>query len=70
MRRNEVERLVILYVKFFRIQSIWEGVVLPKEPTSQVISGLNPELGKLANKLVNKFDLLGRLISVVQCILL
>ena len=43
---------------------------LPKEPISQVLSGSNPELGKLANKPVNKFDLLGRLISVVQCILL
>ena len=43
---------------------------LPKESISQVLSGSNPELGKLANKLVNKFDLLGRLISVVQCILL
>ena len=42
----------------------------PKELISQVLSGSNPELGKLANKLVNKFDLLGRLISVVQCILL
>ena len=33
---------------------------LPKEPTSKFISGLNPESGKLANKLVNKIDLLGR----------
>ena len=37
---------------------------------SQVLSESNPELDKLVNKLVNKFDLLGRLISVVQCILL
>ena len=52
-------------------QRAGEGVMLlPKEPISQVLSGSNPELGKLANKLANKFDLLGRLISVVQCILL
>ena len=42
---------------------------LSKESTSQVLSELNPESGELANKLVNKLDLLGRLISAVQCIL-
>ena len=49
--------------KFSGSGKVW---CLPKESTSQVISGLNPESGKLANKLVNKFDLLSRLISAVQ----
>ena len=66
-RRYEDHPFISFSEEFRGSGKVW---CQPKESTSQVLSGVNPESGKLANKLVNKFDLLGRLISAVQCILL